>query len=195
MTLNELAIKYGSDKSDMPSPNYHEPHDYCKYYEFYLPKQPESILEIGCMHGASLKMWKDFYPNAFVATFDLFQNKEFASQESIQALGIKAYKGDQNYTDDLSKIEEQYEVIIDDGSHRSDHQLISLKHLWENNLLTSGLYVVEDIHCNSDPFYRMGMDFNNTILGMAKQDRIHELFTDIEKWILVNDKIIFIWKK
>jgi len=53
MTLNELAIKYGSDKSDMPSPNYPEPHDYCRLYEQYLPNDLESILEIGCMHGAS----------------------------------------------------------------------------------------------------------------------------------------------
>jgi len=142
-----------------------------------------------------LRMWKDFYPDAFVATFDLFQNKGFASQEDIQALGIKAYKGDQNYTNDLSQIKEAFEVIVDDGSHRSDHQIISLKYLWENTLLPGGLYIIEDIHCNRNPYFCMGMLFEETILGMAKRDRIHELFIDIEKWILVNDKIIFIWKK
>jgi len=192
MTLNELAIKYGSDKADQAFGM--QPHGYCDSYGLYLPKEPNSLLEIGCMHGASLKMWKDYFPHARIATFDLFQNEEFASKESMEQLGIKCYQGDQGYTQDLSQIHEPYEVIIDDGSHRSDHQLISFKYLWKYVLKPRGVYVIEDLHCCLEESFRFGKPFEETVLGLAKMNSIDSLFHDIEKWVLINDKIIFIWK-
>jgi len=189
MTLEELSVKYGSDKGSIK-------HNYCKWYEKYLPKDTKSILEIGCMHGASLRMWRDYFHGALVATADLFQNEEFASKEQIESEGFKAYKIDQGYTEQLATINEKYEIILDDGSHRADHQIISLKYLFKNNLKSKGLYIVEDLDCNREAFFRHGLSFRETILWHAEHGILHRLIDEtFYAYKLHDNKILFIWKK
>ena len=56
-TLNNLAIRYGTDKSS-------DNHNYCVKYEKYLTfnrYDKLNILEIGVLDGKSLLTWKDYY--------------------------------------------------------------------------------------------------------------------------------------
>jgi len=59
-TLTNLADKYGTDKGS-------ENHYYTEVYEyFFLPikHKARKICEIGIGEGASMKMFKDYFPNA-----------------------------------------------------------------------------------------------------------------------------------
>src|SRR5690349_7888933 len=92
MTLDELAIKYGSDKSS-------KEHGYMNFYENILPKSPTSILEIGILKGASMRVWKDYFPEAKLFGLDLFAENPIPEIE-----GISWFKGSQSDEDILYMI-------------------------------------------------------------------------------------------
>lgn len=145
MTLQDLAIKYGSDKAE---------HGYCPFYEHHLPKNPKKLLEIGVKEGASIRMWKEWLPETEIHGLDLFE--EFPIPE-IE--GVKFHKGNQvDYLllEQLRK--EDFDVIIDDGSHLSRHQLMTFFGLYNGKQ-----YYIEDTHCAEEEFYRDGLPYDATI--------------------------------
>lgn len=151
-TLEQLAVKYGTDKLQ---------HGYIPYYEQHLPKNPVRILEIGCLTGASIRMWREYFPNTEIHCLDLFE--EHKPPEDIP--GVIYWKGsqtDQYILEQLRRI--HFDVIIDDGSHNSRDQLITFWSLWG----CCDLYVVEDLHCALDEPYRQGLPLNKTMLIQMK---------------------------
>lgn len=149
MSLHELAIKYGSDKAE---------HGYCQFYERSLPKNPKKILEIGVLKGASLAMWAEFFPDAEIHGLDLFAEN---SEEEIESylhneLGLKniiLHKGNQcNWLLLEVLLKEDFDVIIDDGSHNSRDQMMTFFGLFNGKH-----YFIEDIQCNEEEFYSQGL--------------------------------------
>lgn len=206
MLLNDLAIKYGTDKSNVL-------HNYCEHYQNYLPQDCRSLLEIGAAKGASALMWRDYYPDCDIHILDLFLNPDFVSVKWCRERFFVPHQGDQGDLKTLSSIQDQFEVIIDDGSHRADHQLISFKHLFLNNLRTRGVYAIEDCHCNRLPFYwgdGFVTMFEFTALSMfnhfkATGEIVNPYFNKGESAIfkslidrvevLEEEKLILIWRK
>jgi len=127
MILHDLGILHGTDKATY--------HNFCNFYESKLKDvEIKSVLEIGVKNGASLKMWRDFYPNAKVYGVDI--NKP---------LGIK---GVAEIKADASKPIEQlygktFDLIIDDGSHLCSHQIATYQNLIGR---CNKFYIVEDLH-------------------------------------------------
>lgn len=147
-TLEQLAVKYGTDKLQ---------HGYIPYYERHLPKNPARILEIGCLTGASIRMWREYFPDAEIHCLDLFEEHK----EPDDIPGVIYWKGsqtDQYILEQLRRI--HFDVIIDDGSHNSRDQLITFWSLWG----CCDLYVVEDLHCGFDDPYRQGLPYTETML-------------------------------
>jgi methyltransferase family protein len=144
--LEELEAKYGADK---------KVHGYMPYYTQHLPRKGvQRMLEIGCFKGASLRMWRELYPEAEIHTIDLFADPvNQVSVEQMRSEGFICHQGDQSDRHLLKRIDSKFDLIIDDGSHNSDHQQISFMKLFSRNLTEGGLYVVEDLHCCKNPFY------------------------------------------
>lgn len=152
MTLLKLAQKYGTDKAG---------HGYIPHYEAHLPERPKRILEIGCLTGASLRMWREYFPDAEIHCLDLFEEHK----EPTDITSVIYWKGsqtDQYILEQLRRIE--FDVIIDDGSHNSVDQLVSFWSL----IGATKLYVCEDLHCAKDEPYRQGLPFSLTLLGQLK---------------------------
>lgn len=170
MNLNDLAIKYGTDKSE---------HGYIPLYEEHLPKNPQRILEIGCLKGASLRMWREYFPNTELHSLDLFE--EYKQPTDIS--GVTYWKGSQTDQYLLEQLRRtKFDVIIDDGSHNSVDQLVSFWSL----MGSTKLYVCEDLHCAKYESYRQGLPFYKTMLGQMQAGVFpvqHSLY---------NDKISFI---
>lgn len=160
--LSTYARRFGTDKIDH--------HDYIRHYAEMLPERCRSMLEIGVAKGASAQMWDAYYgyENLDLYLMDLYKDPNHVSPRWVRNHGWNPIIGDQGELNDLVKIKEQFEVIIDDGSHNAHHQLISFKHLFLNNLKGGGLYVIEDLACNEDPFYYGGdvKSFRHTPLNM-----------------------------
>lgn len=143
-TLDELAIKYGSDKSSLA-------HNYCQLYEYIIKQPPKKMLEIGVLHGASIKMWREYFPETEVHGLDLFIENPIP-----QIPGIVWHKGNQCDHLLLEKLRnENFDLIIDDGSHNARDQMITFF-----GLFNGGMYFIEDIQCNDDEYFSQGLPFN-----------------------------------
>lgn len=162
--LSTLARRHGTDKIDH--------HSYMKPYSECLPEKCRSMMEIGVASGASAKLWNDFYGEDALDLFllDLYKDPNHVSPRWVRNNGWVPLIGDQGELEFLTTIKNIFEVVIDDGSHNAHHQLISFKHLFLNNLNSGGLYVIEDLHANMDPFYYGGFvhNYSDTPLAMFK---------------------------
>ncbi len=151
MTLDELSVKYGTDKGSLK-------HNYMQFYEKWLPKNPKKILEIGVLKGASLAMWAEYFPEAIIHGLDLFSDHSEAEVKSflLDECGcnnIVLHQGNQCDYVLLDKLRnENFDVIIDDGSHGSRDQLITFF-----GLFNGCQYYIEDIQCCYEEFYSQGL--------------------------------------
>lgn len=139
--LDELAIKYGSDKSSLA-------HNYTQFYEQYLPKQPKKLLEIGVLHGSSIRMWKEYFPDCEIHGLDLFLENPIPDIESV--IWHKGNQCDWLLLEQLRK--EEFDIIIDDGSHNARDQMITFFGLY-----SARHYFIEDVQCNYEDFYSQGL--------------------------------------
>jgi hypothetical protein len=139
MDINEICLKYKTDKSS----NFH---NYSEKYEQYFSKlknEKIKILEIGIQNGYSLKTWCEYFPNAEVYGVDIVNCSHLDNDR------IKTFICNQTDLDMLNTINENYgpfDIIIDDGSHVSNHMVTTFNHLFPL-LKPNGLYIVEDLHC------------------------------------------------
>lgn len=137
MKLNELAIKYGTDKSS-------KEHNYTPIYEDLFKNRKDKVLkvlEIGIKNGASLKMWQDYFTNSIIYGIDI-------EKKIIEGDRIFTKIADQSRKEDLINALnnlKDFDLIIDDGSHKKEHQLISLETLLPF-LKEDGFYIIEDLY-------------------------------------------------
>lgn len=146
MTLHELAVKYGSDKAE---------HGYCDFYEQHLPKNPKKILEIGILKGASIRMWREYFPEAEIHGLDLFEENSIPDIDNVTFW--KGSQTDYKLLEQLCK--QDFDLIIDDCSHVSRHQLVSFFALYKKGCA----YFIEDCHSNIEEFYRVGLPYELTV--------------------------------
>lgn len=152
MTLDQLAIKHQTDKSS-------QGHGYCDFYERTLPKNPKRLLEIGVKQGNSMRMWREWFPEAELHGLDLFQ--EHPQPTDIPgAVWHQGNQADHLILEELRKF--NFDVIIDDGSHLSRHMMMTFYGLMHHGCH----YYIEDIHCNLHEFYRDGLPFIFTASGL-----------------------------
>lgn len=159
-TLYDLAVKYQSDKAE---------HGYCPFYEQYLPKNPKKLLEIGVLKGASIRMWREYFPDCEIHALDLFEENPIPDIE--EATFHKGNQCDWLMLEWLRK--ENFDIIVDDGSHNSRDQLITFF-----GLFSGKHYFIEDLHCCYEPFYRDGLPYAATALGLFNS--IHDSGSNLE---------------
>ena len=136
MILDEIAIKYGTDKSSLF-------HNYAIKYDKLLSQFREqftNILEIGVQFGNSVRMWEEYFPNAIINGIDIDPNCKKYETERIKI--IIANQENETQLKELKKLG-SFDLIIDDGSHIYKHQILTFQTLFPF-LKKGGIYVVED---------------------------------------------------
>jgi hypothetical protein len=153
VNLTMLARIHGTDKAGA--------HSYTPLYERHLRslrRHPIKLLEIGIggpsstWGGASLRMWRDYFPRAEVHGLDIL-DKDIAEPR------ICVHKGDQSdeaVLHDLASRCGPFDVIIDDGSHVGEHIRASFGALFSDHLNPGGFYVIEDMATSYLPEYGGG---------------------------------------
>ena len=141
LSLDEIGLECGTDKASAT-------HGYLRQYERFFERfrhERITLLEIGVLGGASLKMWETYFPNATIIGADIHHaTRRFAGGR------VKIELLDQSNVQELADLALRYapfDIIIEDGSHFWEHQIISLKTLFPF-LKNGGLYVVEDLQTN-----------------------------------------------
>ncbi len=140
--LDELSLKYGTDKS--PSG-----HWYTRHYHKYLndiKNNKMNILEIGVHNGCSLRTWKNYFINSEIYGLDILEKCKQHEEERIH---IKI--GDcteESCAENLFNDCDSFDVIIDDGSHHPE-QIIKSFDIYFDKLKPGGLYFIEDLFYSS----------------------------------------------
>jgi hypothetical protein len=149
-TLKEIFTETGTDKLWR--------HGYHRYYDSELLPFRETasmrVLEIGADTGISLGAWLTYFKDPVsVAGVAYKVNATAAKQKACDIMKrmcskLNIYSLDQSDVAALTQLKqsesEGWNIIIDDGSHKPEHQIISFQNLWEK-LLPGGLYVIEDV--------------------------------------------------
>ncbi|HEV7876164.1 MAG TPA: hypothetical protein VGP00_05780, partial [Nocardioides sp.] len=168
MNLTELAQHFGTDKYGV--------HRYTPHYERHLGhlrSRAFTMLEIGVggysregKGGASLRMWKHFFPKAQILGLDI-QDKSF-----VDAPRIKTIQGSQVDEELLVQIVKEHgplEVIVDDGSHRPEHIRETFRILFPL-LADGGIYAIEDTQTSYWPTWggSEALDDPTRTMGLVK---------------------------
>lgn len=131
--LSRLARKYGTDKLK---------HGYISHYAKLfqgIRTTPIVMLEIGFGKGASMGMWREYFPHATIYCLDKDHQKFKFKNASLVV-------GDQSDSVVLQSLAtRKYDLVIDDGSHKPEHQQITLNKLLPQ-IKPGGLYIIEDLH-------------------------------------------------
>lgn len=162
--LTALFDKYGSDKgSNFSSSNVYPfaPHSYSHYYYNLFKRSKESfrkVFECGIgtnniniasnmgakgKPGASLRAWRDFFPNAQIVGGDI--DKQVLFQEDR----ISTFFIDQTIPESITRfwdnvIEDDFDLMIDDGLHTYEAGSTLFEYSFDK-LKPDGIYVIEDV--------------------------------------------------
>src|SRR3990167_7067133 len=135
--LEQLGTKYGTDKGTK--------HNYLPaYYELFKDrrKSVKKVCEVGVGEGASLRMWREFFPNAMIYGGEIQDDRIF-KEDRIEVLSC-----DQSFEVDLADLiaytGPDIDLFVDDGSHLSQDQLFTCLTVmpWLNKEV---IYVIEDV--------------------------------------------------
>jgi len=108
---------------------------YEKHFERFRGKKIR-VLELGVDHGGSLQLWKRYFgAQAEIIGIDTNPLSGFEEPQ------IKVYLYDQTNKD--IALMGPFDIVIDDGSHLQEHQVLSFEHLWPR---CTGVYLIEDCH-------------------------------------------------
>jgi hypothetical protein len=129
---------------------------YFEIYDRHLSRyrdQPVTLLEIGVSGGGSLAIWRKFLgPKARIVGMDINPDCRI-----FEAPGTSIVIGDQGAPEFLEEVAAKYgpfDIVIDDGSHRFDHQLATFRTLFKH-IRADGIYACEDL-CSS--YWKEGFD-------------------------------------
>lgn len=117
---------------------------YDQLFSKYRDKEV-SILEIGVASGGSLELWKTYFgTKAKIYGIDISDRvPDFKNDNQI-----KVFEGSQNDRQFLKKIKTEIpniDILIDDGSHLSQDQIITFEEMFLH-INDEGIYIVEDLH-------------------------------------------------
>jgi hypothetical protein len=117
-------------------------HGYQRYYKNFFAQTPPNptILEIGVDNGDSLELWSEFLDDPTLYAMDIINKTvpdwvTFDCVDQSDAAKLSAYAEDKRHL---------FDVIVDDGSHVPEHQMLTLNKLWQC-LKPGGSYIIEDI--------------------------------------------------
>src|SRR3990167_4964363 len=137
--LCELALKYRSDKCPKRGKHTYTPY----YYNLFKNKKNsvKKVLEIGIGKGASLLMWRDFFPNAKIYGAD-YRESSLIKRDRIESI-LCDQRRKNHLTNLIDSIGPNIDLIIDNGSHQPRYQVFTCVTLMP--LIKKGvIYIIED---------------------------------------------------
>ena len=105
-----------------------------------------NVLEVGIQNGGSLEIYAAYFKNAInLVGCDINQN---CHKLNFTDKRIKINVGDINDIDIINIINKNnYDIIIDDGSHSSRDIILTFANYFQN-LNLGGVYIIEDLHAS-----------------------------------------------
>lgn len=157
---------------------------YFEVYHTFFQKYIDSdvrILEIGVYKGGSLQMWKDYFgEKATVVGMDIDAKcKEYEEENIHICIGSQA---DRDFLVQVSEQWGPFDIILDDGSHVVDHQILTFETLFPL-LKEDGLFLCEDCHSSYSARYGGEYRKKDTFIEYSKDfaDCVNSQFVNLDK--------------
>jgi predicted O-methyltransferase YrrM len=136
--LCRLAERHDTDKGTQ----------YTQVYDRLLShvrEDPLRVLEIGLYNGGSLRMWRDYLPNATLHGIDI-DPRTLAYQDEVPNSQVRLVdQASPRALDDfVAELGGHYDLVLDDGGHTMEQQIVSFEVLWPH-VTPGGIYVIEDL--------------------------------------------------
>ena len=185
---NNLSVEFhslGTDKDFFHSyiQNFYEP-----LFESFQDA-PISIFEIGIQYKSSLALWKLYFPTASVSgcDIDISQPTHPIASKMLTDGYIKITESDIYKNIDI--IPDNVTLLIDDGPHTIESQLISLS--YRTKLSDKGVLVIEDLGDIGGPV----SCFRKLLKSLPREERKYCLSIDMrsikQRW----DDAVFLYSK
>ena len=105
-----------------------------------------TFVEVGVLHGGSLFMWREYFgKEARIVGIDLHPKAK-----ELEKYGFEIYIGSQSdesfWKDFFAKVG-KIDILLDDGGHGNDQQIITLVESIHNTN-DDGIIVIEDVHAS-----------------------------------------------
>lgn len=157
-------------------------HKWVDYFDIYhralqsYRGKPITFVEIGVQNGGSAMMWRDYLgPQAKIIGVDIDPKCR-----ALEEHGFEIWIGDQAdpaFWRAFTAKHPTLDIVLDDGGHTMDQQLVTFEALWPT-VKDGGVYLVEDIHTSYFPGHGGG--------GPGKSgtfiDRLKGLIDDMHAW-------------
>nr|WP_294526647.1 class I SAM-dependent methyltransferase [uncultured Rhodopila sp.] len=176
LRLDWILHVFGTDKQAVGD------HQYGATYHRELVQfryKPVTLLEIGVLNGASLLSWRAFFPRGRFIGSDIEPKTRFERGR------ISTFLADQSRTTDLQLLCQKmgpFDIIIDDGSHLSAHQILTFYEMFPV-LRNGGLYIIEDVQTSFWPGFFGG----TTIFDPAFRQSCVGEFLELAKYLNHNE--------
>jgi len=150
-------------------------HQYTLHYDTHLGhlrNKAKSILEIGIYRGSSLLLWRDAFPGATIYGLDIDKKRPWQGildkfgDERIEVL--IGSQSDPRFLQEHVVPKGPFDIVIDDGCHKSPAMRTSFKELWPQ-VKRRGFYVIEDLCGNYRPDRVMWGPFVETLKPMIDE--------------------------
>lgn len=145
MTVNAVLDEFGCDKGT----KHPHAHGYgLAYARVFSTVTPTSLLEVGVQRGRSIAAWKKLFPEARLAGLDYtdvqnINDGYYGLFGRVPPLDTwELYRGDSTLKETADSIPGNFDIIIDDGSHRWQDQVNTFKNFIDK---CNHIYVIEDI--------------------------------------------------
>ncbi|MDH3902051.1 MAG: class I SAM-dependent methyltransferase, partial [Xanthomonadales bacterium] len=161
---------------------------YLEEYERLLAPyrdRPVRVLEIGVQNGGTLEIWAKYFPQAKVLIgCDI---DPACAELEFDDPRINVIIGDVNNDRtqaEISAASIEFDIIVDDGSHRSGDIIRSFGLLFPK-LALGGSYVIEDLHCSYWDVYEGGLYYPFSSIAFLKSlaDTLNHNHWGLEKSI------------
>ena len=202
--LNKLFVYFNTDKgSEVKIVNkIQKGHNYSSHYEKYLSKFKNNdvikILEIGSLLGSGTASFIKYFQNSKIVSLDINPFNMRYYSKKIRSIFIDTQS--KNIINDLANyIKDDFDIIIDDGSHNKRDQILTLNYFLPK-LKKKGIYVIEDTtqYLQIPSLNHDKMDYGvNEFLESVKKNGDHksQYLTSVEKKNIQSDiKNIFFEK-
>jgi hypothetical protein len=125
-----------------------------------------TILEIGVSQGGSLQMWKNYFGDkAKIYGIDIDPKCKNLEEENIKI--FIGSQSDRKFLREVKKIIPQIDILIDDGGHYVNQQIVSYEELF-HHVKEDGVYLCEDLHTSYWLKYGGGYKRRGTFIEYSK---------------------------
>lgn len=144
------------------------------------------ILEIGVYQGGSLQMWRHYFGDkAKIYGIDINPRCKELEEDGIEI--FIGSQSDRNFLREIRNTIPSVDILIDDGGHTMEQQIISFEELFPH-VKDNGVYLCEDLHTSYWLDFGGGYKRKGTFIEYSKNliDYLHAYHSE-QKALTVND--------